>query len=242
VSLFDEIAVEPGDGQTTIECDWPHLPEDNTLSRTLRLCSEIVEIPPLRITLRKRIPPQSGLGGGSSNAAGLLRVLGHFHPVLKQGTVLPDISRAVGADVPFFLLGGRAKGEGYGDALTPLPELPTKWYVLAKPEIGCDTRAAYARLDESPLPFREFATDDELYNDFERVAPMESLELKKALLQAGAFRALLCGSGSAVFGEFDSEGEAQMAARKLFEGGAEFAEAVRSLTADESVRLETYEG
>lgn len=237
VSLSDTLHLAVAEMETKIVCDWPGLPEENTLTKALRLAAEFTDIPPLMIRLEKAIPAQSGLGGGSSDAAALIRALG----VLTDGRLGPreqhEIACAVGADVPFFLVGGRAKGEGYGERLEPLPDADTKWLMIARPEVGVDTTAAYRRLDEAPRPWREFPDCDEVFNDFEQVAPAESLRARDALLAAGASQALLCGSGSAVFGFMGSEAGALAASKLLTSEASLKTWTAHTLTRSESLIL-----
>jgi 4-diphosphocytidyl-2-C-methyl-D-erythritol kinase len=195
-------------------------------------------MPPLAIRLTKRIPAQRGLGGGSSDAAGLLRAAGRLLGLPVPERALSEVARAIGADVPFFLVGGTAKGRGYGDLVTPLDDAPTMWLVVASPAGGCETAAAYRKLDAKPRVWRDFPDGCELHNDFESVAPEDSLRLKRRLIDAGALGALLCGSGSAVFGVFDSKEEADQAAEELNAEGIPFAASTRSLSRSESLVIE----
>lgn len=216
IDLCDVLRFRVADGEDRIECDWDGLPEENTMTRTLRLVRELIPVPPLHIELEKRIPAESGLGGGSSDAGGLLRALRKIVYPAPPEEFLHDVAAAVGKDVPFFLLGGRARGEGYGERLTPLPDPQGGWYVVVRPHgVGCSTKEAYARLDAMSYPFREFSNELDMYNDFERVAPCESLEYIETFGAYGARGALLCGSGSAVFGLFDDENSARMAVYRL---------------------------
>lgn len=241
VSLFDQLTLEPSpDGVMRIESDWPSLPESNTMTKALSHVREYVEVPPLHIHLTKRIPAESGLGGGSSDAAGLLRGIQRLLGSPIGDSLLRDIALAVGADVPFFLVGGRAKGHGYGEKLTPLPDAPETWLVLARPTEGCSTKEMYSLLDTKPYPWRDFPDGDELYNDFERVAPCGPLDLAERLLSLGAARAQMTGSGSAVFGEFPSESAASSACRKLEgERSAAFVTVARTLGREESLGIAT---
>ncbi|MBS1716654.1 MAG: hypothetical protein JSS72_02850 [Armatimonadetes bacterium] len=229
ITLFDTLEVELAD-KTSITCNWSDFPAENTLTKMLRLAREI-HCPELKIHLTKRIPAQSGLGGGSSDAVGVLKALERLSPVPLTPEHQMDFARAVGADVPFFLLGGTAKGEGYGEKLTPLPDGPTRWLVVARPDEGVDTAKAYKRLDETERPFKEF--EDGLYNDFERVAPCGSLELIDRLRVHGASEAGLTGSGSAVFGWMPDQGSADKVADKLKREGWPYAEAARTLARSE---------
>ena len=204
ISLCDELHITPAT-QDEITSDWPDLPANNTISKTLRLSRELIEIPPLSIHLVKRIPSEAGLGGGSSDAAGLLRYLDRAYGPYPWGHQ-EMVAKAVGMDVAFFLVGGRAKAEGYGEILTPLEDLPPRWIAVIKPEVGVSTAEAYRQLDSAPREFREFPEDPfEIHNDFERVAPCACHEAIEHLLVRGATHAGLSGSGSAVFGFFDEE-------------------------------------
>ncbi len=211
VGLFDDLEVEIA-SEDSFESSVP-LPERNTVTKARRLLGEVAEVPPLRIRLEKRIPSEAGFGGGSSDAAGLIRAV-----IALTGRPIPEkelgfVAAAVGADVPFFLVGGRARAEGYGEILTPLPDEPEEWLVLAKPEIGGSTPEMFGRLDQLDFEWREFPEDlRETYNDFERVAPCECLDLIELLRLRGANRAGLSGSGSGVFGFFDTQEAAQRCA------------------------------
>lgn len=216
VSLSDTLRIEEHSAGDVVECDWEGLPAENTMTKTLRLAREFAPIPGLRLQLEKRIPAQSGLGGGSSNAAGVLRALRALFPGFIDTRDQREIAIAVGADVPFFLVGGRARGEGYGERLTPLPDRGPDWIVLARPEIGISTPEAYRRLDAACREWRAFPKEGEPpFNDFEAVAPPECRAAAARLVSLGARAACLCGSGSAVFAEFETEGEAVQAAETM---------------------------
>lgn len=212
------------------------LPENNTLTKTLRLSEEIFALAPTKVSLQKNIPMQAGLGGGSSDAAGLLRAMHRSRPV--SAPEMNSIASAVGADVPFFLVGGRARGERYGDRLTPLEEGPEEWMVIVKPEVGCSTPEMFRRLDEKPREWRDWPEGDELYNDFERVAPCECLDLIERLQIYGARDAALSGSGSAVFGRFTSKDEAASAAEGMRSEGARHLWVAKTLSRAESLKID----
>lgn len=234
VGLFDELAISPSD-RNRVTSNWEGLPEENTLMRALKLVAEIAPVPPLAIHLTKRIPAQSGLGGGSSDAAGLLRAV----PLLVQAPLnepeLQSVALAVGADVPFFLVGGRAKAEGYGEKLTPLPDEPRQWLLIARPDVDCPTGPMYGRLDEISYSWEPFTATSEPYNDFERVAPCECLDLIERLQALGARASGLSGSGSAVYGIFDSPEHAKIAQSGITENSW----VVPTLSRQESLRIDT---
>jgi len=216
IDLCDVMTITDGEGRHQVSFDDPAVPSDNTVIKALRLLSEVLPLPPLRISVEKQIPAESGLGGGSSNAARVIRAAQRIAGVSIPTGELNGIAQAIGMDVPFFLVGGRARAEGYGEKLTPLTDPVPGWLVVARPNVGSGTGDAYRRLDEAAYEWREFPQMDELYNDFERIAPCESLDLIERLMALGARDAGLTGSGSAVFGRFASEAAAS-AARSLVE-------------------------
>jgi len=185
----------------------------------------------VEILLQKRIPAGRGLGGGSSDAAAaLLGYLQFTRKPLEPARLLP-IAASLGADVPFFLLGGRALGIGKGDEIYPLPDIPKQTLLIVSPkDIHVPTPDAYRWLHAPELAsLTKFAATHKLFefcalcwsaqgerlsNDFEEAVFRRHPRLKqirRALLQGGASEALLAGSGSAVFGVFPSPAKARRA-------------------------------
>jgi 4-diphosphocytidyl-2-C-methyl-D-erythritol kinase len=185
----------------------------------------------VEIELKKTIPAGRGLGGGSSDAAaallGYLRLTGRQLPMPR----LLEIASSLGADVPFFLLGGRALGIGRGDEIYPLANIPNFAVLIVSPrDIHVPTLDAYRWLGARPLTLTKGAANPKLSrfcalcwsaqgsglsNDFERPVFRRHPRLdkiKRALLQRGALEASLAGSGSAVFGVFPSPAMARRAA------------------------------
>lgn len=209
-------------------------PEANLAVRAARLFFEALPgvrdtLPRLRIHLRKRIPHGAGLGGGSSDAATVLRGLNELLGNPLDAGALATLGARLGADVAFFLCGSPlALAWGRGDRLLPLPPLPRAPVVLLLPARRIATPEAYGVLARSRVdadrptpPARVFAPDAapwtdwtsvarEAENDFEvALAPAypELVHLRRVLEEAGARPALLSGSGSAVFGVFRSGSE-----------------------------------
>jgi len=238
ISLHDTITIQISE-ETKITCNWEGLPESNTLTKVLRLLKELVDLPPAAIHLEKRIPTEAGLGGGSSNAAALLRGVLRFAKIELPWAQAEAIAAAVGADVSFFLVGGRARVTGYGDKVEAMPDSESQHYVLVQPRVGVPTAHAYARLDATEREWREFPDDLlELYNDFESVAPPECLVVRERLLNAGAEGAMLTGSGSVVFGRVANSEEASKVLLKLREEFPDYwMSAAESLTRDQSLRM-----
>jgi 4-diphosphocytidyl-2-C-methyl-D-erythritol kinase len=183
----------------------------------------------VRAMLTKRIPVGRGLGGGSSDAAaallGLLRLTGKRIEAAR----LLEIASGLGADVSFFLHGGRALGIGRGDEIYPLPDAPRRHLLVVSPqEIAVPTKDAYQWLSEeltnsaAPSKLMRFCAlcwspqGGALSNDFEAaVFPRypRLAAIKRELLQQGAAEASLAGSGSAVFGVYQHPAKARRAAR-----------------------------
>lgn len=234
ISLTDELQIERSD-HLEVTFDDPSVPEENSVSKAVRLLQEVADYPPVRVHVTKRIPMESGLGGGSSDGAAILRSAHRLMHGKLPAHEERALYRSLGADASFFGVGGRARGEGYGERLTPLDDGSEQWYVLARPDAGCPTPLMYRALDGIDYPFREF--EDGLYNDFERVAPAECLSLIEIVRSAGASEAGLTGSGSVVFGLARDEAEAESLAERL-RGEAPWVQTTRSLTRAESLKIE----
>ena len=185
----------------------------------------------VEIDLVKRIPLGGGLGGGSSDAAAALKGLIALSGKHPPPEALLAMAVGVGADVPFFLPGGAALVEGFGERLTPLPWSVPFHAVIVRPAFGLSTREGYARLGRAPgdppprgnVPsFRTFSEVAAVVrNDFEAAwgpSHPEIAAIRRELVSAGAVAAGLSGSGSAVFGLFTSEAGAREARGKLSAG------------------------
>lgn len=217
LELADELTIEPS-SRFSFFCDRADIDgEANLAHAAVRMLGEIA---PVRIELRKRIPVQAGLGGGSSDAAAVLRaaMAGALGSLPHHDWL--HLARALGSDVPFFLAETAALVEGTGERVTPAGSIPP-WHVLVvKPPVAISTGRAYTELDSrdraqrprsgsaslamlEALQRRSF--DDAqalLQNDFHEVMTAQSFEIGtavSALRAAGASNALLAGSGSCVF-------------------------------------------
>jgi len=178
-----------------------------------------------RIAIRKRIPTQAGLGGGSSDAAATLRGLNRLWREPLAPKALLSLAATIGADVPFFLVGGTALGLGRGDEVYPLIDLPPRDVVIVRPAFGISTKEAYDWLStaRSPHPMHDdpavpVRSDHEFGNDFETVVEAqypEIRQIRERLLRLGARQARLSGSGSALFGIFDTASRARQASAQL---------------------------
>lgn len=227
--LFDEA------GDIDFTCSDPELEtEDNLVVRAYRdFGARTGYAPRLEVVLTKRTPHGAGLGGGSSDAAAMLRFLNdHAGDRALAEDALSTLALDLGADVPFFLLGRPARARGVGERLVPEdPGLAGFYLVVVCPPVRIATAWAYAALDAArsspPKPgencltsvFEEnrrafCVTGQPLRNDFEPVVFAASPALgriKERLLACGAAVALLSGSGSAVFGLFRDRQSATVA-------------------------------
>ena len=190
-------------------------------------------VPGLEVRLVKRVPAYAGLGGGSADAAAVLRSLRALYaPELPRQT-LEEIGLSVGSDVPFCVRGGTCLAEGRGELLSDLPPLPECAIVLCKPDFGLPTPALFARADGAALTHRPYtaamtadlgrgdlaAAAACLGNVFEEVLTEEEAEqiryIREALGRNGALGAAMSGSGPTVFGLFDDPSKAAGAAAVL---------------------------
>ena len=217
ISLADSIEVEYQPGRTKIELKSNLNISDNLILRAADAVMKAARATGfLRFNLIKRIPLGGGLGGGSSNAACVLLALPRLLKKRIRLAKLMELAAELGSDVPFFLMGGTAVGLGRGTELYPLPDAPPSPGLLITPGIHSSTAAAYAALERKGLP--EVSTDminkfqsvawgasQEWTNDFEMVVFNQHPQLKSIkgkLLKLGAWRAMMTGSGSALFGLF----------------------------------------
>ena len=196
--------------------------EDNLVMRAARAFAQAASVEPrIRITLRKVIPAGAGLGGGSSDAAATLVALNRMHDVPLERAAILALGARLGSDVPFFLADTPlALAGGRGERITTLPALEPAPALIAVPERAVSTADAYRRLSETLNAARAapslLDTDDlsswhalarSAANDFERVILPEIPALVPALAMLhahGAIIARMSGSGSAIFGIFDS--------------------------------------
>ena len=235
-ALYDEVTLESGtSGGVSMTCDCPGLPLDDTnlCLRAAKLFFKKTGIPcdGLHIELSKRIPMQSGLGGGSADAAAVLRGLRKLYRPEMMIKDLERMAAELGSDVPFCVRSVTAMVRGRGEQLLKLPKLPLCWFVICKPEFSFSTAEMYAKLDEKEpvssidtlglikaLEYQDMQEiSDRLGNCFEGVLEESSeiFAIKNRLLALGARNACMSGSGSAVYGLFTQEDEAKAAAAEL---------------------------
>lgn len=229
IGLWDEIVLERIRKGLKLRCDHPEVPEDDLCLKAARLFFEQTGIRGgVRVTLVKGIPVGAGLGGGSSDAAAVLKGLCALWGLDLPEERLMAMGQEIGSDVPFFLRGRPALVAGRGERI--LQELPPLGLplVILFPGRGLSTAEVYRRFDLSLTKprgenkiIKDFPPRDWkgfVWNDLEPVAKEmmpEIGEMEEALLRAGAKAAGMTGSGSAVFGVFGTEEEARVALRAL---------------------------
>lgn len=216
ITLHDTLTIDQA-SKLSLECSDPTIPSDDT-NLVVRAAKAIGVT--AKIRLQKEIPAGGGLGGGSSDAAAILKA---FH---RED---PDIALSLGSDVPFFLIGGTAYATGRGEQITALPPVAPVPLLLLLPEDKVSTAMAYGALRRfSPQigieRYRSMIAHDllahagELVNDFEEAifAKLPALaDLKKRLTEYGAAWAGMTGSGSTIVGAFRSQAERDRAAGRF---------------------------
>lgn len=242
ISLCDRVTLTPTEEPgIRLRTNRSYLPADkkNTAFRAASLFFEScgLQNEGLEISIQKKIPTRAGMGGGSADAAAVLLGLNRLYQAGLSLSALLELGKEIGADVPFCLHGGACRCTGIGEILEPVPPLPSCFLVICKPPAGMSTPRAFALLDTLP-PARTCSTakmvaaleagdlrqvGKSLSNRFdEAMRLMQVREIKKILLSAGALGAMMTGSGSAVYGIFESEDAAKGAGELLKARGEVF--------------------
>ena len=237
IMLCDDMEIDLETGEDwKLECDQENIPTDseNLAWKAVGVFYKAVGKDPQGVTIRitKRIPTGAGLGGGSADAAAVLRALNRHEGNPFTQEQLIALGAKVGSDVPFCVLGGTALARGRGEKLTALQPMPQCFYCIAKPEFSISTPWLYSEFDREGATLRP-DTQGMLQalekQDLMHVAgyvgnAMESLvagqhpeipEIRMVMQDCGASGTAMTGSGSAVFGIFDSFDMAAMASMEL---------------------------
>lgn len=236
ISLHDEVSLELlAAGGTRLDCDDPELPvgEGNLAIKAVRAFESAtgVEVH-AQLSISKRIPSGAGLGGGSSDAAAVLRLLNQAHGDPASIGQLTEMAATIGSDVPFFLFGQSCDAGGRGEIIEPIEFTARPTLLLIKPPFGISTPWAYSRWQDSTenpsLPYAvQSLSFGQLVNDLERPAFEKYLvlgDLKRWLLaQDEVEGALMSGSGATVFGVVRDGGDpSALAERTRSEFGETF--------------------
>jgi 4-diphosphocytidyl-2-C-methyl-D-erythritol kinase len=239
ISLYDILHVEEEpSGNVVVKDDRGLLPEGekNTVFRAIMLLKKRYGVTRgVRVFIEKNIPIGSGLGGPSSNAATVLKALDVIWELHIGEEALKALGAEIGADVPLFLYGRSCIMEGIGERITPV-SLPRLWYLVIYPNMVLSTAEVYRQLKivltkgENDIKLTgnlatAYDVSRVLENDLENVGTLMCptiKDVKERLIGAGSIGVLMSGSGSSVFGIFESEGKALNALRSLEGTGSLF--------------------
>ena len=227
LDFHDTIRLEKRDSncQFSSNVDWLAKDDSNLCVMAWQKMVDVFGLGGVSIELEKRIPAGGGLGGGSSNAATILKGLRTLYELDVSDDELETIGIDLGADVPFFIKGKTQIGDGIGEILKPIETIINGYYLLVVPDLHIDTKWAYGEfknildrpneivnflgfIRKEIIPFELFE------NDFEAIvvpAYPEIGQIKNSLRVHGARFASLSGSGSTVFGVFDEDADAKSA-------------------------------
>ena len=221
ISVRDDIEIDVDTGKPwTLECTMEGIPTDETnlAWKAAKIYCDTMKKDPngLAIRITKRIPSGAGLGGGSADAAAVLRALNRYFGDPLSIFALAELGAQVGSDVPFCTICGTAMVEGTGEKVRKLPDMPDCVFVICKPEFSVSTPELYQKIDTVAIPVRpdNVAMESALlegnlekvaanvFNVFDPVVTADHLELnyiKSIFNTYGAMNQQMTGSGSACF-------------------------------------------
>lgn len=217
IDLFDEVEIKRGVRSFSLEffCDTSIPTEENLIYKAYKLFKEKFNIKEeISIKVKKSIPVGAGLGGGSSNAASILKGLAYLYGIRLEN--FNNLAKNLGADVTFFLSPYLcAIGTGIGEEIIPFPNF-SAWYIIICPNFQISTKWAYENLNltksKNPIYYSSdippWYQPQGLINDFENLVFEKYKSLKKykeILKNFGACGVSLSGTGSSIFGVFDRE-------------------------------------
>ena len=236
ISLCDNILLEDKPRDITIRCPNRQISvpsnNNNLAYKAAKLLMEKFNIKNgISITIDKKIPVGSGLGGGSSNAASVLKGLNRLWSIGLRNAELQELGAEIGSDVPFFINGKTALVKGRGVNIHTCFTIPKIWLVLVVPNISVSTKWAYGRVDReltkninsAKLPgVKKLQVKDIVKNLFNRLEGVVFEEyplfkvIKEKMIACGASGALMSGTGSTVFGIASSKDNAYRIAKNFF--------------------------
>jgi 4-diphosphocytidyl-2-C-methyl-D-erythritol kinase len=235
VTLGDELSFAESD-EIALTCSDDRIPvgETNLVMRAAVALREACGVRRgAKIHLEKRIPAPGGLGGGSSNAAVALLGLTRLWELEIDPETLLEIAGRLGSDVPYFFYGGTARATGRGTEIVSIDEVNEKFLLIVTPPVDVSTAAAFARVNaahltkESSKSILKICQNEALRFDLRQSEPKNDFEpsvfeahpeirrVKEKLLEQGALRAALSGSGASVFAVFDKEETRQTTLKAL---------------------------
>ncbi len=243
ISLSDTITLEEGRGGFVLACDDKNLKldRDNLIYKAWAAMRHLAEDDSVVIEMEKKIPMQAGLGGGSSDAAAVLKGLNKLWGLGLESSQLEEIGAGIGSDVPFFIKGGTQRAQGRGEKLTPLRNWYGKPLLLVNSGQNLSTAFVYKNVKiGGKISVDEIAelisidsprATDKMANQLEQAAigmQGEIRDILKEVDKAGAIKSMVSGSGPTVFGLFESLHELKSAYDKL-KGKYHFVEMARTV-------------
>lgn len=239
ITLRDDVEIDVETGEDwSLEADREDIPTDsaNLAWKAAGVFYQALGKDPQGIAIRltKRIPSQAGLGGGSADAAAVLKALNRHEGSPFSREALAELGARVGSDVPFCVWGGTALVEGRGEILTDLPPMPQCFYCIVMPDFSVSTPELFAKVDQTELTCRPdhpamlealregdlLQVAGRLCNAMEPLVTAQHPDLTgiRAIMEdCGALGVAMAGSGSAVYGVFDAFDMAAMASMTLME-------------------------
>ena len=221
LSIRDDIEIDVGTGKPwCLKCDKEGIPcdEKNLAWKAAKVYCDALGYDPdgIEIRITKRIPSQAGMGGGSADAAAVLRALNRHYGDPLSILALAELGATVGSDVPFCVVGGTCMCEGRGEKLRKLPDMPDCIFVVVKPDFSVSTPELFKKIDDVAISKRPdhavvesgllsgdlLQIANNVYNVFDPVVTADHLELnyiKSLFHQYGAVGYQMTGSGSAVY-------------------------------------------
>lgn len=233
IDLFDTVTLElREDKEICISCDNKLVPcnEKNIAYRIARKIFDYKDISKgLNIDIKKRIPIESGMGGGSADGAATLVGINNLFSLRLSHEETIRIGKEVGADIPFITFGGTAFAEGIGEKITQINDISECYFLVVKPKESINTKEAFREIDERNITIdkdikyilsaveerKNIKIAENMGNVFEEIAGEGILNLKKEIKVSGAVNSIMTGSGSAVFGLFEDEKAVEKAAKKF---------------------------
>jgi len=240
IPLSDEITIKIGEGEgIRAVTNFRYIRNDTNiaakasklfLEKCEQVCGRNAESTGILIEIRKKIPVGAGLGGGSADAAAVIKALNRYYGDPLDENTMIEVGARVGADVPFCIKGGCALCEGIGEIITPQPQLACGYIVVVKPKCSISTAELFSEYQTSKNQMRPDTpgildalsagdlgeTARRVFNVLEHCAERKCRDIPdihSGLLRHGALGASMTGSGSAVFGIFDDPASAQNAAK-----------------------------
>ena len=222
IPFGDVLEIVPVEGRGAIELKesgipFPGNPEDNLVVSAYRMMDREFDLPSVKVHLHKLVPAGAGLGGGSADAAYMIKGLNNMFKLNLSDDKMRELALSHGSDCPFFIADKPAYVEGRGEVLQDIDlDLSDHFIVLVKPDIHLSTAEAFAQITPQPSPWRvedinldnKGRWSDLLVNDFE--SPVFSrhplcADIKSELQKSGAYFVSMSGSGSTLYALYEKE-------------------------------------